>query len=331
MNTHPVVSVVTPVYNGQEFLEEAMQSVLRQTYSDWEYVILDNCSTDDTAEIAHGFAAREPRIRLVRATEFLDVLDNHNRAMRAIDPRSRYCKVLHADDWLYPECLEQMVGVAERYPAVGVVSSFRLVGNRIDQESPLAYSQSVMPGPDLVRWELFGPSSVAGSPTTLLIRTDLVLRPAEFYDRTVWHSDTDAAYRTLMESDFGFVPQVLTYTRRHSGNLMSFSQRVWSFITRDGRMLIRYGPSLLSTDEYRSKLREWLRKYGYWLAKQALKPSRRRQREFHHFHRREIEYMLAEPGLDRTSRIVLQGYRHFLMSSGRVDLAAAAGPEASQA
>src|SRR6266852_2484975 len=125
MRAPPAVSVVTPVYNGQEFLAECIQSVLLQTYSNWEYVIVDNCSTDNTAAIAQQFASREPRIRLVHTADFLDALDNHTRAMRALDPQSRYCKVLHADDWLYPECLERMVGVAERYPAVGIVSSFR--------------------------------------------------------------------------------------------------------------------------------------------------------------------------------------------------------------
>jgi len=187
----------------------------------------------------------------------------------------------------------------------------------------------VMPGRDLVRWELFGPQGTAwvtGSPSTLLIRTDLVLGSETFYDRTVWHSDTDAAHRVLMESDFGFVPQVLTYTRRHATNLMSFSQRVWSFRTRDLRLLIRYGPRLLSQEEYRARLRKWLLRYGYWLAKQALKPSRRRQQEFHDFHQREIQYLIAEPTLDNTSKKLLSAYRCFLRHSTPVDPTAAAGP-----
>ncbi len=331
MKTAPVVSVTTPVYNGEDYLEECIQSVLRQTYSDWEYVIVDNCSTDRSATIAQNMAAQDSRIRLVQATEFVAALDSHNRAMRAVDPRSRYCKVLHADDWLYPRCLEEMVGVAERHPSVGVVSSFRLVGNRVEQESPMSYSQTVMPGRDLVRWELFGPQGIAwvtGSPTTLLIRTDLVLASNEFYDRTVWHSDTEAAYRVLMDSDFGFVPQVLTYTRRHATNLMTFSQRVWSFRSRDLRLLIRYGRRLLSPYEYRTTLRRWLFRYGYWLAKQALRPERRQQQEFHDFHRREIEYMLNEPGLDTQSRILLSLFRYLLRTPTRISLNAAAGPVA---
>ena len=58
----PLVSVVTPVYNGQRFLHECIESVLSQTYRNWEYVIVDNVSDDDTVRIAEEFAGR-PRPR----------------------------------------------------------------------------------------------------------------------------------------------------------------------------------------------------------------------------------------------------------------------------
>ena len=75
----PIVSVLTPVYNGQQYLEECIQSVLRQTYHDWEYIIFDNRSTDDTAAIGERHAAKDARIRVVRATEHLEVLGNQPR------------------------------------------------------------------------------------------------------------------------------------------------------------------------------------------------------------------------------------------------------------
>ncbi|MBV9171190.1 MAG: glycosyltransferase, partial [Chloroflexi bacterium] len=90
----PLVSVVTPVYNGAEHLAECIESVLRQTYPNWEYVIVDNASSDGSADVAEHYSARDSRIRVIRAREFVDVHRSHNRALRASDARSRYCKVI---------------------------------------------------------------------------------------------------------------------------------------------------------------------------------------------------------------------------------------------
>src|SRR6266853_4979230 len=115
----PLVSVVTPVYNGESYLRECIESVLTQTYTRWEYVIVNNCSTDRTLEIAQEYAARNPRIRVHSNQRFASVIENHNISLRQISPQSKYCKVVFADDWLFPNCLMEMVKVAELYASVG--------------------------------------------------------------------------------------------------------------------------------------------------------------------------------------------------------------------
>ena len=233
MTVTPIVSIVTPVYNGQRYLIETIQSVLNQTYSDWEYLIYDNQSTDDTVAIASRFAAQEPRIRLERTTEFLPVNANHNRAFRAISPRSRYCKFVHADDWLYPECVARMVAVADQNPSVGVVSSYRLEDRNVEHDGLMPHSQTVMCGLDVVRSALRGPPWVTGSPTSLLYRTEQLRSYANLFDETYWHADTECTYRTLMKSDLGFVHQVLTFTRLHPGafNLV-FTSRKYLYLAQ---------------------------------------------------------------------------------------------------
>ncbi len=298
MASTPTVSIVTPVYNGETYLAECIESVLRQTLRDWEYVIVDNRSTDASAVVAERYASADARVRLVRGDEFVNVHRNHNRGARLIHPRSRYCKFIGADDWLYPECLERMVAVAERHPEVGVVSAFRLEGSQVEHGGLLPYTQEVMPGRELIRRALLGPPWVTGSPTSLLYRAELVRGADAFLDETVWHSDTDAAYRSLLSSDLGFVHQVLTFTRLHPGALTSFSHRVNSYVSHAGRMLIRYGSQVFSAQEHRQAARAWLRRYRWYLAKQRLKPSRWRDEEFHGFHRAEIELMLGELGGD---------------------------------
>src|SRR5258705_13800105 len=90
----PLVSIVTPVYNGEEYLRECIESVLAQTSSNWEYIIVDNCSRDHTLSIAQEYAARDSRIRVHSNETFVRVIENHNIAFRQISAASRYCKVV---------------------------------------------------------------------------------------------------------------------------------------------------------------------------------------------------------------------------------------------
>src|SRR5690242_3214186 len=82
LESHPLVSIVTPVYNGARYLSECIETVLSQTYPHWEYIIVDNCSTDGSAEIARQYAAKYPRIRVFENPQFLRALPNHNAALR---------------------------------------------------------------------------------------------------------------------------------------------------------------------------------------------------------------------------------------------------------
>ena len=101
----PLVSMVTPVYNNEEYLVECIESVLAQTYQNWDYTIVNNCSTDKTGEIARRYAAKDPRIKVYDSQQFLRAVPNHNLALRQISARSKYCKIVFADDWIFPRCL----------------------------------------------------------------------------------------------------------------------------------------------------------------------------------------------------------------------------------
>src|SRR5690242_5504026 len=117
----PLVSVVIPVYNGERFIADAIRSVLAQTYDNFELTIANTCSTDRTAAIAEEVARNEPCVRVYSATEFESVVDSHNRAFSLISDDAVYCKVLGADDLLFPNCLSETVRVAEANPTVGIV------------------------------------------------------------------------------------------------------------------------------------------------------------------------------------------------------------------
>src|SRR5262249_5460520 len=220
--------ILTPVHNGERHLAECIESVLAQTLSDWEYLIVDNCSTDATREIAERYAAADGRIRYERHDEYVDVIASHNRAFDALDPRSVYCKIVSGDDWLYPECLERMVAVADGNPQVGLVSAYCLAGTFIDLVG-LPYSRSVVPGGEILSQSLLGGPYVTGTPTSVLIRSELIRARRPFYDPTLRHADTEAAYWTFTQSDFALVHQVLTYTRIEPNGETPTSQLLSSY------------------------------------------------------------------------------------------------------
>jgi glycosyltransferase involved in cell wall biosynthesis len=285
LKSEPFVSVVTPVYNTEKYLAECIESVLAQTYQNWEYVIVNNCSTDRSLEIAQDYASREPRIRLCNNDTFLSQMKNWNHALRQISAESKYCKVVHADDWLFPECLARMVEVAEAHPSVGLVGAYRLDENAVNLAG-LPYPSPVTPGRQICRLSLLNRLWVFGSPTSLLIRSDLIRSRPNFYNEANIHADKEVCYDLLQTSDFGFVHQVLTYTRRHNESTTTFIRKFQTFRIGSLIVLKKYGPVYLSDQEYQSLLAYKLRSYYRFLGKKVFELK---DKAFWDYHRQELD------------------------------------------
>jgi glycosyltransferase involved in cell wall biosynthesis len=236
-NCQPLVSVVTPVYNTEKYLAECIESIIAQTYRNWEYV---------------------------NNEKFLDLMPNWNHAISLISPNSKYCKVVHADDWIFPECLEKMVGLAENNPSVGIVSAYRLDENIVNLDG-LPYQSTVVSGREICRRSLLGGSYVFGSPTSILMRSDLTRKRQPFYNETHIHADKEACFDLLQESDFGFVHQVLTFTRRHNETETTFCKMYDTYVVGKLFLLKKYGPIFLNHQEYTHRLKRMVNNYHSYL------------------------------------------------------------------
>jgi glycosyltransferase involved in cell wall biosynthesis len=301
----PFVSIVTPVYNGEAYLAECIESVLAQTYDNWEYVIVNNCSTDRTLEIASRYAATDKgRIRIVNNTDFLPIIANHNRTLRQISPHSEYCKVVLADDTLLPECLERMVRVAEDHPSVGVVGAYGIDSRHVLWQG-LPYGQEVFSGRALARQTLMGGPYIFGTPTSLLIRSDLIRSRPSFYDESNLHGDLEACYELLQENDFGFVHQVLTHSRARKDSNSGRAESLESYILGNLTVVLKYGPVDLNEEEYRLRRERWLREYYRVLAKNLF---RLRTAEFWEFHRTRLAALGIEISKARLARGIAQEF-----------------------
>jgi glycosyltransferase involved in cell wall biosynthesis len=295
--SQPLVSVITPVYNGAEHLAECVESVLAQTYRNWDYTIVNNCSTDESLTVAQRFAASHSRIRIHNNAQFLRVIPNHNLALRQISPASKYCKMIFADDWMFPECLERMVAVAEEHPSLGMVGAYGLQGKNVVWVG-LPYPSPVVPGHPLVRQRLLDPEIyVFGTPTSLLFRSDLIRSQDPFFNEANLHADTEKCLELLKKCDFGFVHQVLTFTRERPGSLSSFSKQMNTIIASLLHEVVTYGPDYLTEEEFKFTLNQRVREYYQFLALSLVK-GRRGDKEFWNYHARKMTE--AGVGFSRT-------------------------------
>jgi glycosyltransferase involved in cell wall biosynthesis len=283
----PLVSVVTPIFNTEPYLAECVESVLAQSYRHLEYILLDNKSTDRSAAIAAEYARKDPRIRFVQADVHLPQESNYNRAIGLIAPSSRYCKVVQADDWLFPECLERMVAVAESAPTVGLVGCYLMRGAHIGCQG-LDYTGSVFPGRVPCRLHLLEGRSVFGSPTAVLYRSDEVRARSPFYPESSLLADTEVCYDILRTRDFGFVHQVLAYARDQEGAITSGIERYHPYLLHELILLRKHGPAYLTVAELEDRWATLSRVYCRFLGGQVL---RRASPAFWAYHRSGWEAM----------------------------------------
>lgn len=112
----PRVSIGMPVYNGERYIEQAIESILAQTFSDFELIISDNASTDRTADICRSYAERDRRIRYCRNETNIGYGRNQNLVIELSS--GEYFLCAHHDDVRAPQCLERCIEILEKNPSV---------------------------------------------------------------------------------------------------------------------------------------------------------------------------------------------------------------------
>jgi glycosyltransferase involved in cell wall biosynthesis len=298
ISTQPLVSIVTPVYNEAAHLAECIESVLGQTYQNWDYTIIDNCSTDGSFEVARRYAVRDRRIRVIQNRQFLSVIPNHNVAVRQISPESKYCKVVLGDDWIFPNCLGEMVALAEAHPSVGIVGAYALEGHRVAWTG-LPYPSPVVSGREICRRHLLEGLYVFGSANAVLYRADLVRSHEPFYNEANIHADTEICFALLKTCDFGFAHQILTFTRVRSRSLSAISSDFHTSFASMLQLLVTYAPDYLTREECECRLARHLREYYRFLGKSLIQ---RRDKGFWAYHKRELT--TAGVGFSRTRVLI---------------------------
>ena len=217
--TKYTVSIGLPVRNGQRYVAQAVESILAQTFGDFELIISDNASTDDTEEICRRYAAQDPRVRYYRQTHNVGGAANFNRTFELAT--GRYFKWAAHDDLIEPSYLEKCVEVLEADRGVILCQSLVVMGP--DWGEPLETHNHAWWGTDrprqserfAARLETWDCSDVFGVVRTDVLKTTPLL--AEFLA-----SDRTLLVELALRGRFGLVPEPLFLNRTHPERLSHF-------------------------------------------------------------------------------------------------------------
>lgn len=117
---NPKVSIVIPIYNAEKYIAEAIEGLLNQTFKDFELILVNDCSTDNTSEILKEYAQRDKRIKIINNEKNLRVSAAANRGIK--EAKGEYIVKQDSDDWSYPDRIEKQVKYMDAHPKV-VLSS----------------------------------------------------------------------------------------------------------------------------------------------------------------------------------------------------------------
>jgi glycosyltransferase involved in cell wall biosynthesis len=235
----PTVSVCVPTYNGEQFVERTLRSVLAQRYTDFEIVLGDDGSTDNTLDVVKQFD--DQRLRIVPGISGVNAPANFNRLIAAAN--GKYVKLLCQDDTLYPDCLGRQVQAMEDGAARGVV----LVSCKrdiVDDDDRVVYrhrgwrnASGIIDGPRAMRANVRAGTNLIGEPSATLCSREVIEAVGGYSLDQSYMVDLDLWMRMLDRGNLAYIPESLCTFRV---SRMSWSSRLARHQAREARKALRF-------------------------------------------------------------------------------------------
>jgi len=228
----PKVSIILPNYNYARYLDERIQSLLNQTYKDFELIILDDASTDNSLEVIQKYIS-DPRVR----TQFFSENSGlpYKRWNDGADlAQGDYLLFAGADDSCEPTLIEKLIEKLEHHPSVGLAYSQTWI---TDSDGKIINSCKNLRDEDKERWEsdyvdrgkneikyMFNGNTIFNA-SCLLMRRDIFIKAGKFDTKLLLSSDWLLYVKMLMFSDIAFIAEPLNYFREHPQTVRSHSSK----------------------------------------------------------------------------------------------------------
>ena len=213
--SRPKVTVCIPTYNYGNFIGETIESVLMQNWTEYELLVIDDCSSDDTASVVEGYARKDSRIRFIVNAQNRGMVQNWNHCMELA--RGEYIKFVFGDDLLAsPDALGRMTEALDREPSVSLVGSAR---NLVDAHSVVIGKKSfskqsnIFSGRDVIHHCLVQQDNLIGEPTAVMFRKNQAVRGfshnyRQFVDMEMW-------FHLLEQGSFAYIAEPICSFRVH--------------------------------------------------------------------------------------------------------------------
>jgi len=207
----PQISVIMPIYNSVKHLRESIDSVIAQTFTDWELLAInENGSEDGSAEMILEYQKRDPRIRLVQNDERLGLAESLNKGFRMA--RGKYLARIDADDLAYPQRFEKQFRFMEEHPEIGICGSYQHhFGTGVD------WVHKPPTRPEDMKVALMFGCNLCHS--TLMLRRDTVITHQLFYDNSYLAEDFELWTRAILVTEIANIPEVLGEYRKDGTNI----------------------------------------------------------------------------------------------------------------
>jgi glycosyltransferase involved in cell wall biosynthesis len=218
----PLVSVLITSYNREKYIAEAIESVLNSTFTDYELIIVDDCSTDNTLQVANVYASKDARIKLYRNERNVGQFGNRNKAIELAS--GKYIKFLDSDDTIAPIGLETMVNAMVNFPdaVIGVPAPAdftRLPSSLQTHDSLLLHYK--------------GAQQLAHGPTGVIFRKDAIAILGGFEPQYGILTDTLFNLKLACHGDTAFFSNGLCHWRIHDEQItIGQNQKVLMVIER---------------------------------------------------------------------------------------------------
>lgn len=209
------VTVLLPVYNGERYLAEAIESVLGQTFGAWVLLVLDDGSTDSSARIASNYANRDPRIRMIGHRENRGLIANLNHGLNQVV--TKYIARLDSDDAMLPNRLERQIAFLEAHLEIGIVGGAAILtdsrGQAIGHKSRPYLDEEI-------RWHEMTSHSASFFHPAVMMRRSVLVEASLQYDPQALYCEDKKLWLDLLAHTRGCnLAEPLIRYRRHDASV----------------------------------------------------------------------------------------------------------------